>query len=316
MESIVVTDGFTLNSGDIEWRMFESFGEVVVYPRTSSDEVIDRCRNATIIITNKTPISVDVIKKCSRLKFIAVTATGYNVVDIASAAKRNVSVCNVPGYGTDSVAQHTIALLLAITNAVGPNVADVAKGGWSKSHDWCYTTKPIIELSGKILGIVGYGRIGRKVAEIARAFGTKVIFCNRTLINDEGSSSLEEVFRKSDFISLHCPLTADNNGFINSSILKLMKPSAFLINTARGQLINEADLRDVLINRKIAGAALDVLSVEPPPVDHPLLGIENCLITPHNAWLSFEARKRIFDITHKNIESYLQNAPQNLVTVS
>jgi glycerate dehydrogenase len=313
-EILVVTDGFTLNPGDLSWEQFETIGHLTVYERTSPAEVIARCSSASIIITNKTVINADVIRAAKKLKLIAVTATGYNIVDSGAARERKITVCNVPGYGTDSVAQHTFALILELANHVGSNSQSVAGGGWSRSTDWSYSTHPIIELSGKTLGIVGLGKIGGRVAQIALAFGMKVIFFNKGKTSDAGEAvEMTELFRRADIVTLHCPLTDDNRGFINADMLQLMKPSAFLVNTARGLLINERDLADALIENRIAGAALDVLSEEPPPQNNPLLSLSNCIITPHNAWLSYEARRRIMNTTLGNIRSYISGSPINVV---
>jgi glycerate dehydrogenase len=312
-EHLVVTDGFTLNPGDLSWRQFEVFGEVRVHPRTSSSEVSTRCADASIIITNKTVIGADVIRAATRLKLVAVTATGYNVVDTEAARKTKIPVCNVPGYGTDSVAQHTFALILELANRVGANSESVARGEWSRHQDWCYSTHPIIELSGKTLGIVGLGKIGMKVAQIGLAFGMKVIFFNKGKTSDIGEAvELNELFRRADIVSLHCPLTYENKGFINTALLQLMKPSALLINTSRGLLVNEQDLALALDHNRIAGAALDVLSEEPPGIN-PLISRPNCIITPHNAWLSYEARERIMKATFENINAFLTGSPTNIV---
>ncbi len=314
MRNIVVTDGFTLNPGDLSWERFEQLGSVKVFDRTSVEELPGRLEEADVVITNKTPISADLIRRLKKLSLICVTATGYNVIDVGEAKGKGIPVCNVPAYGTDSVAQHTFALILALTNHVGPNAERVSKGEWSRSIDWCFTTTPLIELAGKTLGVVGSGRIGQKVAEIGRAFGMNVIFFNPSPKQaTDVRVGLEKLFSEADFISLHCPLTPENNGFVNADLINRMKPSAFLINTSRGQLIREAHLADALKSRRIAGAALDVLSVEPPPADHPLIGLPNCIITPHNAWLSFEARKRIMDITFLNVKNAIEGRPQNVV---
>lgn len=314
MRNIVVTDGLTLNPGDLSWTQFEAFGNVKVFDRTSKEEIAERLKDAEIVITNKTAINADTMRRMERLSLICVTATGYNVVDIQEASRRKIPVCNVPAYGTDSVAQHAFALILALTNHVGPNAELVAKGAWSKSLDWCFTTTPLIELAGKTLGIVGYGRIGQKTAEIGRALGMDIIYFNPSPKPGSGVRvGLEKLFSDADFISLHCPLTTDNRNFVNADLIGRMKPSAFLINTARGQLINEDHLAEALRSRRIRGAALDVLSVEPPPSDHPLIGLANCIITPHNAWLSFEARKRIMDTTFLNVKTALDGQPQNVV---
>jgi glycerate dehydrogenase len=311
---IVITDGYTLNPGDLSWDAFKELGRIDHYDRTAPALIADRCKNAEIIITNKTPVDAAVIEMAANLKIIAVTATGYNIIDIKAAKARGIIVCNVPEYGTYSVAQHTIALLLELTNRVGRHAQSVAQGEWSKSIDWSYSKTPVIELKDKVLGIIGLGKIGEKTAEIALALGMDIIYyrghpqkikCRYV--------PLEELFSTSDFVSLHCPLTPDNQGFVNRHLLKLMKPSAFLVNTSRGQLINEHDLAEALKKGLLAGAALDVLSKEPPPEDHPLPGLPNCLITPHNAWLSFEARQRIMQTTSANVRAALSGNPQNRV---
>jgi glycerate dehydrogenase len=314
MRNIVVTDGLTLNPGDLSWTQFEQLGSIKVFDRTSNEGIVERLKDADIVITNKTIINAETMSLLKRLSLICVTATGYNVVDVQEASRRKIPVCNVPSYGTDSVAQHTFALILALTNHVGANAELVAKGAWSKSLDWCFTATPLIELAGKTLGIVGFGRIGQKTAEIGRVFGMNVIYFNPSPKLGTGVRvGLERLFSDADFISLHCPLTADNKGFVNADLIGKMKSSAFLINTSRGQLINEEHLADALRSRRLGGAALDVLSVEPPPLDHPLIGLSNCIITPHNAWLSFEARKRIMDITFLNIKNAIEGQPQNVV---
>jgi glycerate dehydrogenase len=310
---IIITDGYTLNPGDLSWRAFDDLGEVVYYDRTPAPLVAERCKDATVIITNKTPVNAATISGTTNLKAIAVTATGYNIVDTAAAKIKNIPVCNVPVYGTDSVAQHAFALLLELTNHVGENSRSVKHGDWSKSADWCYTEAPIIELCNKTLGIIGFGRIGRQTAKIAEAFGMKIIYNSSS--PQPGTVSIETLFAESDFISVHCPLKSDNNAFINKKLLSLMKPTAFLINSSRGQLINEQDLADALTSGKLAGAALDVLSVEPPPSDHPLINLPRCIITPHNAWLSFEARQRLMRVTLENVLCIIKGAPQNVVNL-
>jgi glycerate dehydrogenase len=314
MHKIIVTDGFTLNPGDLSWKPFETFGDVQIFDRTSQSELLARCKDATIIITNKTAVDASAIHSLDHLQLIAVTATGYNIIDTNSAKEKNIKVCNVPGYGTESVAQHTIALLLELTNHVGKNSRSVAAGDWSRSIDWCYVDAPITELAGKTMGIVGYGKIGQRVAAIARAFGMKIIYSNPTTKKSEHQfTSLEELFTSSDVISLHCPLSENNYGFVNANLLSLMKPGALLINTARGQLVNESDLANALRSGILAGAALDVLAKEPPSEGNPLIGLVNCIITPHNAWLSVEARKRIMNVTFANVKAALSGNSQNVV---
>jgi glycerate dehydrogenase len=312
-EIIAITDGYTLNPGDLSWEPVSAFGQLIYFDRTPANEVADRCANATIIVTNKTPVSAETISRSNGLRMIAVTATGYNIVDTEAAKKRGVIVSNVPGYGTDSVAQHTFALLLELTNHVGANCASVSSGDWSVSKDFCYTVATLTELAGKTFGVIGLGQIGRKVAEIARAFGMKVIYTRSNGSNDPGASSVEEVFAQSDVVSLHCPSTKSNHGFVNHSLLHRMKKSAILINTSRGQLINESDLAVALDQGIIRAAGLDVLSSEPPSPDNPLIGMRNCIVTPHNAWYSFEARQRVMSETALNIERFLAGQPRNVV---
>jgi len=311
---IVITDGYTLNPGDLSWNAFDELGEVVYYDRTATADVVARCRNANIIITNKTPLTEAVIEAAKDLKLIAVTATGYNIVDTAAARQKSIPVCNVPGYGTFSVAQHTFALLLELSNNVAANAASVQAGDWYRSADYCYTRQPVMEIKDKIIGIIGLGQIGTQVAKIAMALGMRVIYYRgKKGLKGAKEVKLHELFMQADFVSVHCPLTAGNNGFINKELLELMKPTAFLINTSRGQLIAEKDLSNALQKNKLAGAALDVLSIEPPLPGHPLIGLPNCIITPHNAWISFEARKRVMDITFENVKAVLAGKPNNVV---
>ena len=312
--TIVITDGFTLNPGDLSWTEIENFGAIQYHDRLAPERVAEKCRDANIIVVNKTPINAHTIAAASHLQLIAVTATGYNIVDLEAANKRKIPVCNVPAYGTDSVAQHCFALIFELTNHVGLHEQSVRNGEWSKSRDFSLVKSPVIELAGKTLGIVGLGRIGRKVAKIALAMDIRVIFHDPgKQLEGSQSCDLDSLFRESDFISLHCPLKPENQGFVNADRLSQMKPSAYLINTSRGALINEADLADALKKNKIAGAALDVLAKEPPVSDHPLVGLSNCIITPHIAWVSFEARQRIMQTTVENIQKFLHGKPQHVV---
>lgn len=311
---IIITDGYTLNPGDLDWEPFKKLGTLTLYERTPAGEVAGRCSGASVIITNKTPVTRETIEAASNLRLIAVTATGYNIVDTVAAREKGVAVCNVPEYGTDSVAQHTFALILETANKVGLNARSVKEGDWPRSIDWCYSRAPLIELKNKTLGIVGFGRIGQRTAELARAFGMRVIFYGGRNRPDWAEAvSLHNVFEQSDWISLHCPLRPDNLEFVDRALLSRMKKTAYLINTSRGQLINEADLADALNQGVLAGAALDVLSKEPPPADNPLLDTPACLITPHNAWSTFEARKRLMQMTFENVAAGLAGKPQNVV---
>ncbi len=313
---IVVTDGYALNPGDLSWDPIQQYGELIVYERTPHDLIGERCKDADIVLSNKTPLNREIIKRLSQLKLISVLATGYNVIDIEAARSRGVIVCNVPAYGTASVAQHAFALILLLTNHAALHVDSVKNGEWQRSPDWGYAKRPLTELAGKTLGIVGMGNIGQQTARIAIAFGMKVIYYSR---HDKQTSlgeytDIQTVFSNSDFISLHCPLTPDNKEFVNKKMIQRMKPTAYLINTARGQLINENDLTEALNSNIIAGAALDVLSQEPPEDENPLLKAKNCVITPHNAWMTKEARQRIIDVTSYNIKSFLMEKPDNVVS--
>jgi len=313
---IVIIDGHTLNPGDLSWQGIEEFGHVEHYDRTPAQLIKERCKDAEIILTNKTPISAETLQSIAGLRLICVTATGYNIVDVDAAKKQHVTVCNVPDYGTASVAQHAFALILEITNHVGLNSTAVKEGKWERSPDFCFSEANITELSGKTLGIVGLGKIGSDVARIAVAFGMNVVYHNAT--KKEAANlhhvELKTLFSISDIISLHCPLTKDNNQFVNRDLLSLCKSTALIVNTARGQLINESDLAELLNSGHLAGAALDVLSSEPPSHTNPLLHAKNCVITPHTAWMSREARARMLTITTRNIERYLAGDPVNVVS--
>ena len=314
--NIVVTDGYTLNSGDLSWDSLAQFGTLQLYDRTPPPLIVERCRDAAIIVTNKTPLSRETLSQLPNAKCICVTATGYNVIDTDAATENGIVVCNVPGYGTLSVAQHVFALLLELTNAVGRHHVSVQRGDWHRSADWCYTVQPVMELSGKTFGIVGYGNIGQAVGRIAAAFDMRVIYFSPSEKQTTAGEprSLEAVFAESDVVSLHCPLTPTNKGMVNKTLLQKMKPSAFLLNTARGPLIKEEDLANALNSGVIAGAALDVLSTEPPVENQTaLLHARNCIVTPHIAWMSREARQRIMRITENNIRAFLQGVPINQV---
>ena len=291
---IVILDGYTLNPGDLSWDGLKEFGELEVFDRTPAAEIVQRCAGAEVVFTNKTPLTKETLGQLPSLKYIGVLATGYNVVDADFARSRGISVSNVPGYSTASVVQLTFALLLELCHHVQKHSDSVHNGDWSSSKDFSYTVSPIIELEGKTLGIVGFGSIGQKVAEVGAALGMKVIGTSRTQ-TDQGNRpyfrwvEMPELLKESDVISLHCPLTPETTGLINKQALQQMKRTAFLLNTSRGPVIQEADLAEALNDGILAGAGLDVLSVEPPSADNPLLKAKNCLITPHIAWATREA---------------------------
>lgn len=314
---IVVTDGFTLNPGDLSWRKLQSLGHVELYDHTLTGEMASRAASASILIVNKTQVDGDLLAQLPLLECICVSASGYNNVDIAAAKSRGIPVCNAVGYGTDSVAQHVFALLLGWQNRVHAYQNSVAAGDWARSRDFCYYLHSSRELAGKTMGIYGFGRIGQKVAVIAQAFGMNVMAFHKHPERDALPGikfvDLETLFAQSDVISLHAPLSPENEGIVNKNLLGLMKPDALLINTGRGGLINEADLREALLQKSIGGAALDVLAKEPPPENHPLFGLDNCLITPHIAWASREARERLMEITVDNVRAFLAGTPQNVV---
>ncbi len=313
---IVVLDGLTLNPGDLSWMELEALGACAIHERTTPTELVARAANAEILLTNKTVLTAEHLAALPRLKYIGVMATGTNVVDVAAARERNVVVTNVPAYSTASVVQLTFALLLELTHHAGPHNASVHDGKWSRHKDFCYWDYPLVELEGLTLGIVGLGRIGMAVARVGVAFGMKVIATTRTKANPPPFIeliSLEDVFRRSDVLSLHCPLTMDTGKMVNASRLALMKPSAFLLNTSRGALIDEPALAEALNSGRLAGAGLDVLSTEPPSPDNPLLGARNCVITPHLAWASFAARRRLLKTVVQNIRDFEANSPKNVV---
>jgi len=314
--NIVVLDGFTLNPGDLSWAELESLGPCAVYPRTRPAELLTRAAGAAILLTNKTVLTGNFIGNLPRLQYIGVLATGTNIVDLAAARARGIPVTNVPSYGTQSVAQMTFALLLELAQHVGHHAQTVREGQWSRSADFCYWDRPLIELDGLTLGMVGYGRIGQAVGKLGVAFGMKVLACDPA-IEPAGpairSVELETLFRESDVVSLHCPLTPQTANLVNAQRLSLMKPTAFLLNTSRGPLVDEPALADALNSSRIAGAALDVLSVEPPPADNPLLTARNCLITPHLAWATRAARSRLMQIAVQNVRAFLQGKPRNVV---
>ncbi len=314
--NIVVLDGYTLNPGDLSWEPLTSLGECRIYERTPLAETVARALDAEILLTNKALIERRHIDQLPRLKYIGVLATGTNVVDLAAARARGIPVTNVPGYGTRSVAQSTLALLLELTHHTGHHAWTVREGRWSRNPDFCYWDFPLVELDGLTMGIVGLGRIGSAVATLATSLGMKVLTTTR---NGTAAASpfklvdLETLFRQSDVVSLHCPLTAETARLINPQSLSWMKPAAFLLNTSRGGLIDEAALATALNSGRLAGAGLDVLSTEPPLPDNPLLHAKNCIITPHLAWGTRAARLRLLNVVAENIRRFLSGDPQNVV---
>lgn len=309
---IVILDGYTENPGDLSWEGLEQLGELTVYEHTKTEEIISRIGDAELVITNKTPVSAETFAACPQIKYVGVLATGYNVVDVDDARERGIVVTNIPTYGTQAVAQYVFALLLELCHHVGYHSSAVQQGRWTEGRDFCFWDYPLIELAGKTMGIIGYGRIGHATADIARAFGMRVIAYDALCTGDE-LVSLDELLAQSDVISLHCPLNKENIGLINKKAIAKMKNGVMIINTARGPLINEADLREALLAGKVQGAALDVVSVEPIRKDNVLLGLENCLITPHIAWAPKESRQRLMDVAVKNLESFLAGVPVNNV---
>lgn len=317
---MVILDGYTLNPGDLDWQAFKSLGECEIYDRTPVAQVIERARDAEIVVTNKTVLSRAVIAALPSLRYVGVLATGYNVVDIEAARERGIPVCNVPEYGTPNVAQAAFALLLELTNRTGHHAQTVREGRWTAATDFCYWDFPLVELHGLTLGIVGYGRIGQAVGRIGRAFGMKVLALDSNAARNGGAEAqfvdLDTLFCESDVVSLHCPLTPETKDLINVARLAQMKRTAFLINTARGGLVNEAALADALNHGRLTGAGLDVLSIEPPPADNPLLRAKNCIITPHIAWATRDDRARLMQVAADNLRAWLQGRPQNVVNAT
>jgi glycerate dehydrogenase len=316
---IVVLDGYTLNPGDLSWSDLLNLGDVVLYDRTPGDKIIERSIDAEVLITNKTPLSEEIINSLPKLKYIGVLATGYNVVDITAAKRNNIIVTNVPSYSTLSVAQLTFALLLELCHHVQRHNDSVMEGKWVQSHDFSYSDFPLIELSGKSFGIIGFGNIGKKVADIATVFGMNIIAASGHQ-NDQSSrknfrwAEINEVLEQADVVSLHCPLLPETKGLINAVSLKRMKKSAFLLNTSRGPVIVEQDLADALNNGIIAGAGIDVLSIEPPEKNNPFFKAKNCLITPHIAWATKEARIRLMNVAVNNLAAFIKGKPINVVS--
>lgn len=312
---ITILDGNALNPGDLSWSPLEQFGELSVFPRTSPDLVVERIGDSDVILLNKINITEDVLSKCPNLKYIGVQATGYNVIDLEACRKHGVTVTNVPSYSTSGVAQMVFSYISEFASRPALHDASVKNGDWVRCPDFCYWKTPLIELEGRTIGIYGYGSIGRKVAKIAKAYGMKVIVCTRTPKDDiENPVDFDTLLKESDFLTLHAPLTEKTREVINKKSLSLMKKSAFLINTARGLLVNEQDVRDALDNGIIAGYAADVVSEEPMKSNNPLLGAKNCILTPHIAWAAVETRQRLLDVVVENLKCWTLGKPQNVVS--
>ncbi len=314
---IVVLDGYALNPGDLSWRALEELGDCTVYDRTPPEQTIERARGARIVLTNKTALPSGVIEQLPQLQYIGILATGCDAVDVETARRKGIVVTNVPAYSTQSVAQMVFAHVLNLALHVGEHAGGVREGRWCRSPDFCHPEFPLIELNGKTMGIIGVGRIGQATARLARAFGMRVVACTRqpdaSLLGDGRFVDLDEVFRLSDVVSLHCPLTPQTRGLVNAERLKLMKPSAFLINTSRGPVVDERALADALNAGRIAGAGLDVLAVEPPPEHNPLLTARNCYITPHVAWATKEARARLMGAVVANVRAFVEGQARNII---
>lgn len=317
---IVILDGYVINPGDLSWKELEQLGEVTVYDRTSltdEDEIVERIGDAEIVITNKTPLTKTVIARCPKLRYIGALSTGYNVIDYEYAGACGIPVTNVPAYGTAAVAQFAIALLLEVCHHIGHHDKTVHEGAWERSIDWCYWDYPLVELEGKTMGIIGFGRIGQRTGQIAKALGMKVLAYSRTE-KEMGKEiadyvGLDELLASSDVISLHCPLFPETEGIINKETIQKMKDGVILLNNSRGQLVVEQDLADALISGKVAAAGLDVVSSEPMKEDNPLLHAPNCIITPHISWASKECRQRIVDCASLNVKAYLNGEKRNVV---
>ncbi len=317
---IVVLDGYTENPGDLSWEGFSQLGSVTVYDRTNADQIVQRIGDAQAVITNKVPITAEILAACPSITYIGVLATGYNVIDTEAAAQRGIVVTNIPSYGTQAVAQYTFALLLELCHHIGHHNRSVQEGRWAQSIDFCYWDYPLIELAGKTMGIIGFGRIGRAVAALAQAFGMKVLAYSPSRDpRDEHDmcsyADFDEVLASSDVLSLHTPLTEKTSKMINQSTISRMKDHVMIINTSRGQVIDEHDLRDALITGKVAGAAVDVVSSEPISGDNPLLGLDNCIITPHIAWASKASRQRLMNIAVDNLRAFIAGKPVHVVNL-
>ena len=317
MRKIVILDGYTENPGDLSWAPFEALGEVTVYDRTPTDQIIPRIGNAEIVIVNKTPLRSETLAACPSIRYIGVLATGYDVVDVQAARARGIPVTNVPAYGTAAVGQYAIAMLLEICHHIAHHAQAVREGRWQSCPDWCFWDYPLIELDCKTLGVIGFGRIGRQTARIAKAMGMRIL-AHDSFPCDEGRTigeyvSLDELYAQSDVIALHCPLFPETRGLICKESIAKMKDGVILLNNSRGPLINEQDLADALESGKVYAAGLDVVSTEPITGDNPLLHAKNCFITPHISWASKESRARIMDMAADNLSQWLAGTPIHVV---
>lgn len=316
---IVILDGYTENPGDLSWEAFEALGEVTVYDRTPKEMIVERIGDAQAVITNKTPMTRQPLDNCPSIRYIGVLATGYNVVDTGAAKEKGIPVTNIPTYGTTAVAQMVFALLLEVCHHVGAHSQAVKDGAWSRNPDWCFWNYPLIELAGKTMGIIGFGRIGQAAGKIAKAFGMEVLAYDQ-YPNDAGRQigeyvSLDELYARSDVISLHCPLFPETTGMINKESIAKMKKGVIIINTSRGPLIVEEDLAEALHEGKVYAAACDVVSTEPIRPENPLLGCYNSILTPHIAWAPKESRSRLMDIAAQNLKAFIDGAPVNVVNL-
>ncbi len=306
----VILDGFAINPGDLSWDFLKKYGKYDVYGQSTEDQVAERIGNADIVVTNRMKITPDVIKKCPNLKFISAFGTGYDMIDVKACRENGIEVCNIPGYSTVSVAQFAFSLMLAISTRIDRFSSAVKEGTWTGRPEFAYQSISYVELAGKTVGVYGCGNIGLQFAKQCKAFGMRVLAYRRSI--SEGTVdgieyvSADKLIRESDFISIHCPLTNETRGLVDNQFIKKMKKGAYLINTSRGAVINETDLADALLSGHLAGAAIDVMVKEPPEADNPLLKLENCIITPHAAWVSIEARKRLISILCNNIESFIE----------
>ena len=313
----VILDGYTENPGDLSWEAIEKYVNLTVYPRTEKELVVERAKDADILIVNKVALTEEIISQLPKLRFVSTLATGFNQIDGKALRERDIPLSNIPAYSTNAVAQMVFAFILELTNRTAEYTQDVKSGTWSDCPDFCYWNTPLYELDGKTLGIVGFGKIGSRVAEIGKAFGMKVLAYTpsgkKDGFDDVTFTTLDDVVKNSDYISVHCPLTESTNGLINKEFIEKMKDNSYVINTSRGPVANEKDIADALNSGRLTGYGTDVLSTEPPKKDNPLLSAKNCLITPHIAWAAYETRLRLMGILEENVKGFLEGNPINVV---